>query len=75
MDTVTEHRAAIAMAREGGIGIIHKNMSIDQQVLQVVKVKKSESGMIVDPVTVEQEQTVGQVKEIMRNYRISGMLS
>lgn len=73
MDTVTEHRAAIAMARDGGIGIIHKNMSIDEQVLEVIKVKKSESGMIVDPVTVERNQTVGQVKEIMRNYRISGL--
>lgn len=73
MDTVTEHRAAIAIAREGGIGIIHKNMSIDDQVLQVVQVKKSESGMIVDPVTVEEDQTVGQVKQIMRKYRISGV--
>ncbi|MBU0967239.1 MAG: IMP dehydrogenase [Proteobacteria bacterium] len=73
MDTVTEHRAAIAMAREGGIGIIHKNMSIDEQVLQVKKVKKSESGMIVDPVTVVEDQTVGEVKEIMQNYRISGV--
>jgi len=73
MDTVTEHRSAIAMAREGGIGIIHKNMSIEEQVLQVKKVKKSESGMIVDPVTVVEEQTVGEVKEIMQNYRISGV--
>ncbi|OKY73658.1 MAG: IMP dehydrogenase [Desulfobulbaceae bacterium DB1] len=73
MDTVTEHRAAIAMAREGGIGIVHKNMSIEEQVLQVKKVKKSESGMIVDPITVGEEQTVGEVKEIMNNYRISGV--
>ncbi len=73
MDTVTEHRSAIAMAREGGIGIIHKNMSIDEQALQVIKVKKSESGMIVDPITVEQDQTVGHVNEIMKNYRISGV--
>lgn len=73
MDTVTEHRAAIAMAREGGLGIIHKNMPIEEQVLQVKKVKKSESGMIVDPVTVVEEQTVGEVKEIMHNYRISGV--
>lgn len=73
MDTVTEHRAAIAMAREGGLGIIHKNMTIDEQVLQVKKVKKSESGMIVDPITVAEEQTVGEVKEIMQNYRISGV--
>lgn len=73
MDTVTEHRAAISMAREGGIGIIHKNMSIEEQVLQVQKVKKSESGMIVDPVTVVSDQTVGEVKKIMENYRISGV--
>ncbi len=73
MDTVTEHRTAIAMAREGGIGIIHKNMDVEDQVLQVQKVKKSESGMIVDPVTVEEDQTVGEVKHIMRNYRISGV--
>ena len=66
MDTVTEHRTAIALAREGGIGIIHKNMAIDEQVNQVKKVKKSESGMIIDPITVEEEQTVGDVKEIMR---------
>lgn len=73
MDTVTEYRTAIAMAREGGIGIIHKNMPIDAQALQVQKVKKSESGMIVDPVTVEEFQTVADVKEIMRTYRISGV--
>ncbi len=73
MDTVTEHRSAIAMAREGGIGIIHKNMSIDEQILEIVRVKKSESGMIVDPVTVEEGNTVGQVNEIMKSYRISGV--
>lgn len=73
MDTVTEHRTAITMAREGGIGIVHKNMTIDEQVLEVIKVKKSESGMIVDPVTVEEGTTVGEVKEIMRSYRISGV--
>jgi IMP dehydrogenase len=73
MDTVTEHRAAITMAREGGIGIIHKNMSVDEQTLEVRKVKKSESGMIVDPVTVKEEQTVGDVKNIMRSYHISGV--
>jgi len=73
MDTVTEHRTAITMAREGGIGIIHKNMSEDEQVLEVTKVKKSESGMIVDPITVEEDQTVGEVMELMRSYRISGV--
>ena len=73
MDTVTEHRTAIAMAREGGIGIIHKNMDIDQQVLEVEKVKKSESGMIIDPITVDKFQSVAEVQEIMSNYKISGL--
>ena len=73
MDTVTEHRTAIIMAREGGIGIIHKNMSIDAQVREVQRVKKSESGMIVDPVTTEEESTVAEVKSIMDQYRISGV--
>ena len=58
MDTVTEHRAAITMAREGGIGIIHKNMSVEEQVREVRKVKKSESGMVIDPITVNDGQTV-----------------
>ncbi len=73
MDTVTEHRTAIAMAREGGMGIIHKNMSIAQQVLEVEKVKKSESGMIIDPITVTQNQSVAEVQEIMSTYKISGL--
>ncbi len=73
MDTVTEHRAAITMAREGGIGIIHKNMSVEEQVREVRKVKKSESGMVIDPITVNDAQTVREVNEIMRNYRISGV--
>ena len=73
MDTVTEHQTAIAMAREGGIGIIHKNMSIDSQAKEVEKVKKSESGMIVDPITVSRNQSVADVQAIMRNYRISGL--
>jgi len=73
MDTVTEHRTAIAMAREGGVGIIHKNMSIDQQVLEVERVKKSESGMIIDPITVRQDQSVAEVQEIMSTYKISGL--
>ncbi|MFA6466148.1 MAG: IMP dehydrogenase, partial [Desulfurivibrionaceae bacterium] len=73
MDTVTEHRAAITMAREGGIGIIHKNMSVEEQVREVRKVKKSESGMVIDPITVNDDQTVREVNEIMRNYRISGV--
>ncbi len=73
MDTVTEHRTAIAMAREGGIGIIHKNMSIEQQALEVERVKKSESGMIIDPITVTQDQSVAEVQEIMSTYKISGL--
>ena len=73
MDTVTEHQTAIAMAREGGIGIIHKNMSIEDQAREVERVKKSESGMIVDPITVNRNQSVAEVQEIMANYRISGL--
>ena len=73
MDTVTEHRTAIAMAREGGMGVIHKNMSLEEQVLEVERVKKSESGMIVDPVTVNQFQSVAEVQRIMSEYKISGL--
>ncbi|MCW5211871.1 IMP dehydrogenase [Desulfobulbus sp. TB] len=73
MDTVTEHRTAIAMARAGGIGIVHKNMSISDQAREVERVKKSESGMIIDPVTVTEQQSVGEVEEIMAMYKISGL--
>ncbi len=73
MDTVTEHQTAIAMAREGGIGIIHKNMSIEEQAREVERVKKSESGMIIDPITVTRNQSVAEVQEIMATYRISGL--
>ncbi|MBW1989046.1 MAG: IMP dehydrogenase [Deltaproteobacteria bacterium] len=73
MDTVTEAQAAISMAREGGMGFIHRNMSIPDQVLEVDKVKKSESGMIVDPVTIDPDKKVGQVLELMEKYRISGV--
>jgi len=73
MDTVTESRMAISMARQGGIGIIHKNLSIEEQVLEVKKVKKSESGMIIDPVSIEPDDTVGHALEIMAQYRISGL--
>ena len=73
MDTVTESRMAISMARQGGIGIIHKNLSIEEQVLEVKKVKKSESGMIIDPVSIEPEDTVAHALEIMAQYRISGL--
>ncbi len=73
MDTVTESRTAICMAQEGGIGIIHRNMSIEQQVVEVDKVKKSESGMIVDPITIEPEQKVKDALDLMSRYRISGV--
>ncbi|MCX7817271.1 MAG: IMP dehydrogenase [Syntrophales bacterium] len=73
MDTVTESKTAICMAREGGIGIIHRNMSIERQALEVDKVKKSESGMIVDPITVEPEQKVYEALRLMNEYRISGV--
>jgi IMP dehydrogenase len=73
MDTVTESRLAIAMAQEGGIGIIHRNLTPRQQAAEVEKVKKSESGMILDPVTVGQNETIGEVMKIMENYRISGI--
>jgi IMP dehydrogenase len=73
MDTVTEARTAIAMAQEGGIGVIHRNLPIAEQALEVEKVKKSESGMIVDPVTVNPEQLISQALEIMQRYHISGL--
>ncbi|SKA09097.1 inosine-5'-monophosphate dehydrogenase [Trichlorobacter thiogenes] len=73
MDTVTESRAAIAMAREGGIGIIHKNFSIQAQAQEVDKVKKSESGMIVDPITMRPTQKIREALEMMSRYRISGV--
>ena len=73
MDTVTGYRTAIALAREGGIGIIHKNMTVEEQTREVEKVKKSESGMIIDPVTVSKDQLVSDVQTIMRNYKISGV--
>ncbi|AEB08539.1 IMP dehydrogenase [Desulfobacca acetoxidans] len=73
MDTVTEAETAICMARQGGIGIIHKNMDIERQILEVEKVKKSESGMILDPVTIEPDAKISQVLELMRLYRISGI--
>ncbi|MBI9072707.1 MAG: IMP dehydrogenase [Melioribacteraceae bacterium] len=73
MDTVTESRMAIAMAAQGGLGIIHKNMSIERQAEEVDKVKRSESGMIVDPITISPDITVSEALQIMRKYRISGI--
>jgi IMP dehydrogenase len=73
MDTVTEARTAIAMAQEGGLGVIHRNLPIVEQALEVEKVKKSESGMIVDPVTVHPEQPIPEALAIMQQYRISGL--
>ncbi len=73
MDTVTEMRTAISMAREGGIGFIHRNMSIESQVKQVEMVKKAESGMIIDPVTIHPDQKVSEVRNLMEHYRISGV--
>ncbi len=73
MDTVTEAAMAIAMAQEGGIGVIHRNLSIDEQALQIEKVKKSESGMILDPVTVHPDQRIVDALEIMHRYQISGL--
>jgi IMP dehydrogenase len=73
MDTVTESRMAIAMAQQGGIGIVHRNLSIAQQAGEIDKVKRSESGMIVDPVTIEPDQMIADALEVMRRYKISGV--
>jgi IMP dehydrogenase len=73
MDTVTESRLAIALARQGGIGMVHRNMPIDRQGEEVDRVKRSESGMIVDPVTISPDITLRQALEIMTKYRISGL--
>lgn len=73
MDTVTEARLAIALAREGGMGVIHRNLSIDEQVIEVDKVKRSESGMIVDPVTLHPTDRIGSALDLMSKYRISGI--
>ena len=73
MDTVTEARLAIALAREGGLGIVHRNLSIEDQVAEVDKVKRSESGMIVEPVTLRPDNSVAEALELMERYRISGV--
>ena len=73
MDTVTEHRMAIAMARQGGIGIIHKNMSIEAQAEEVDKVKRSENGVITDPFSLSPEHTLQDADDLMAKFRISGV--
>ena len=73
MDTVTESRLAIAMARQGGLGFVHRSMTVDRQAEEVDRVKRSESGMIVDPVTISPELTVRQALDIMAKYRVSGL--
>jgi len=73
MDTVTESRMAIAMAQQGGIGIVHRNLSIEQQAGEIDKVKRSESGMIVDPVTIGPDQLIADALNVMRRYKISGV--
>src|SRR5690554_1440166 len=73
MDTVTEARLAIAMAQEGGLGIIHKNMTISQQAAEVRKVKKFESGVVKDPITVTSDTTIRELNEMTRQYHFSGM--
>jgi IMP dehydrogenase len=73
MDTVTESALAIALAQEGGIGVVHKNLSIDAQAAEVDKVKRSEAGMIVDPVTMRPEQSIREALEVMKRFKISGL--
>src|SRR6266487_5368777 len=73
MDTVTESRLAIAMAQQGGMGVVHKNLTIEAQAAEVDKLKRSESGMIVDPVTCRPEQMITEALEVMARYKISGV--
>src|SRR5215813_8872214 len=73
MDTVTESRLAIAMAQMGGMGVIHKNLPIEDQAGEVDKVKRSESGMIVDPITMRPQQKISEALDVMARYRISGV--
>lgn len=73
MDTVTESKMAIAIAQEGGIGVIHKNMSIETQAKEVKKVKRAENGMIIDPITLNEKSTVADAKHIMSEYKIGGI--
>src|SRR5271165_7159247 len=73
MDTVTESHLAIALAQQGGIGIVHRNMAIERQAEEVDRVKRSESGMIVDPVTIGPEQKISEALDLMKRFRISGV--
>src|SRR5271154_5203976 len=73
MDTVTEAALAIALAQEGGIGIIHKNLSVDNQAREVEKVKRSANGVIVDPITLPPSATIATARKIMRDYNVSGI--
>src|SRR3954470_13753568 len=73
MDTVTESKTAITMAQAGGLGVIHKNLPVKDQAFEVEKVKKSEWGMILDPVRIDPKAKIGQALELMRTYRISGV--
>ena len=73
MDTVTENEMAVSLARQGGIGIIHKNLSIDEQAIMVDRVKRSESGMIANPITLSSDKSINDAKKVMENYHISGL--
>ena len=73
MDTVTESRLAIAMAQQGGLGVIHKNLSIEEQASEVDRVKRSESGMIVDPITLSPTHRIFEALDLMKKYSISGV--
>jgi IMP dehydrogenase len=73
MDTVTESELAIALARQGGLGVIHRNLSIEDQAAEVDKVKRSESGMIVDPITLRPDATLAEAEALMHRYKISGV--
>src|SRR5438128_3458725 len=73
MDTVTEAALAIALAQEGGIGIVHKNLSVENQAREVEKVKRSENGVIVDPIVLPPTATIGAARQVMREYNVSGV--
>src|SRR6201994_1270369 len=73
MDTVTESRLAIAIAQQGGLGVVHRNLTIEQQAGEIDKVKRSESGMIVDPVTISPDRPISDALDVMRRFKISGV--